>query len=83
MAEAKTLIQFLKRCKKFASDNTFTLDLIVDGDTTVADLNHVLESECGGLIATIEDTVSEVQDRLIKHYEKEGNKRMVKKLLKI
>lgn len=83
MAEATTLIQFLKRCKKFASDNTFTLDLIVDGDTTVKDLNDVLGAECGGLIATIEDTVSEIQTRLIKHYEEEGNKKMVKKLSKI
>ena len=81
--EAKTLITFLRRCKKFADDNTFTQDLIVEGDTTVSDLNHILHSEVGGIIAGIQNDVSEIKSTLVKYYQKEGNQIMVDKLLKI
>lgn len=83
MDEAKTLITFLRRCKKFADDNTFTQDLIVEGDTTIMDLKHILHSNVGGIIAGIQNDVSEIKSALVDYYTKEGNMKMVEKLLKI
>ena len=83
MEEAKTLITFLRRCKKFGDDNIFTTGLIVEGETTVDDMNHILQSQVGGLIAGIHNDVSEIKSTLIKYYEEQGNQKMVDKLMKI
>lgn len=82
-SEAHTIITFLKRCKKFAHDNTITSSLIVEGETTVDDLEHVLGVKCGMLIAGIQNDVSEIKSKLEKYYESEGNKKMLEKLKKI
>lgn len=79
MEEAKTLLTFLKRAKRFAEDNTYTTQLIVEGETTVEDMEDVLHTRVGELIAGIYNDVSEIRNILVDHYEKTGNTKMAEK----
>lgn len=77
--EAKTLLTFLKRAKKFAEDNTYTSQLKVEGNITVEDMSDVLDTQIGGLIAGIYNDISEIRNTLVNHYEKTGNTKMADK----
>jgi hypothetical protein len=77
--EASTLLQFIKRCKKFTHDNGITSSLKVDAKNRVEDLHDHFGTEVGGIIADVDNGIGEVIRLAIAFYEKTGNKKMVEK----
>lgn len=79
MKQSAHIITFLKRVKQFSQKEGITSILKVDNYHTVDDVMNVSETT-GGLIADIDNDLSEIIDQLEQYYIDTDNKKLLKRL---